>query len=893
MLSSEGHDRSPAPGSADPSEDSPDGAERDDATAGVIAPSSGASSGALSGGRLEQVLERYMEELAAGAQPDQEAYLRAHPELAEALRGIFRTLDFVEATSRSLNTSQLEKDQRLGDYRIVGEIGRGGMGVVYEAVQVSLDRRVALKILPHGALLSGTAPERFMREAGTAGRLHHSNIVPVYAFGEEDGIPFYAMQYIRGCSLADHLAHLRESGQTPGPDFFRRVATWGRQAAEALAYAHEQGVIHRDIKPSNLLLDDRDNVWVTDFGLARSDSHLTITVPGDLVGTARYMSPEQARGGGRHVTERSDIHALGATLYEALALEPAYEGASREDVLNRITGAQPKPLRQVNGAIPRDLETIVAKCMEKQAARRYATAEEVAEDCRRFLAGESIRARRTPWTVKAWRWGRRHRWRVTAIAVVAVLLMVLAGGVLAYRRDLGQRYVDDAYDALLFEHDLDKTSVLLDRAHHLGVDSAELHLGLGLIPLMSAQPQRAISHLDKALQRDPEQVEANYAMAYAYFTVGDEVRALRYFQQVDETSVTTALGWLLRGYGLDAGEAGDALEAYNNAIALQSDFTPAIEARAHYRADRLIIDGDRSQLQPMLDDFNAWVIFWPESSGSYAARAAGRAFAAAYAGTQDDLRHLRDEWITQSFADLDRAMELKRGNPAGLLVRRGAYLRYLGDFEQSAEVFGRAIELDRQASGERHPGYVHHHALALHAIGRIAEALDEIEPACEALPNFFPLAVQRAILLAELGRLDEAREVARAAIAEQSGSETGVVICAAVLHLLGDEERATAAVSAFAARGDAASPTLAYLRDPHDPAPLLEAVGDHPGRRCAATFLIAMCELGQGNRAEGMRDLQACIDTGVFTYVYHRFAQIFLMRAETDPDWPVWIPARP
>lgn len=218
---------------------------------------------------LETVLDRYLAELAEGCAPDQERYVRENPELADQLRGVFRTLEFIETTGRTLGTAQIGPGQQLGDFRIVREIARGGMGVVYEAFQVSLRRRVALKVLPMAAVLSDTAAERFTREALTAAGLHHSHIVPVYATGSEQGIHYYAMQFIEGQSLADYARQLRAAGGAPGPDYYLRVAHWGRQAAEALEYAHKQGTVHRDIKPSNLLLDARDEVWITDFGLAR------------------------------------------------------------------------------------------------------------------------------------------------------------------------------------------------------------------------------------------------------------------------------------------------------------------------------------------------------------------------------------------------------------------------------------------------------------------------------------------------------------------------------------------------------------------------------------------------------------------------------------------------
>ena len=846
---------------------------------------------------LEDVLGEYLDELAAGRAPDQEEYLRAHPALADALRGVFKTLAFVEATSKALNASKLERGQRLGEYQIVREVGRGGMGVVYEAIQTSLNRRVALKVLPAGALLSVNALERFSREATTGGRLHHTSIVPVYAVGEEQGIHYYAMQFIEGRSLSGHLKLLRENQTSPGRDYFRRVAHWGRQVSDALAHAHQQGVIHRDIKPSNLLLDARDDVWVTDFGLACADALATITLTGDVVGTARYMSPEQARGGRRQLDSRTDIYSLGATLYELLALRPAYEGESRDAVLNQIAFADPPPLRQVNPAIPRDLETIVGKCMEKEPPRRYASAADVADDCRRFLDGEPIRARRTPVIVKTARFVRRHRYYTLA----AVIVLALAVGMIAMAAELrqmrGEERLDDAFAVIMLESDFEEGARLLDEAAESGTDSARLHLYRGLMPLLNRQPHEAILPLTRALQRAPDDAEVCYALAFAYYSVGDVINGDRCFSHGDLRGAHTALGWLLRGQALSESGRSGAVEAYSQALALRPDFTPAIRARASERASRLLTEGQETELEPMLNDYDAWVTFWPDDASSYSARAWGHLHAAAYAASRPELSERRKEWLADCRRDLDRALALKPDSWM-VLARRGIFQRYCGDFRASAESLAEAIAAHHAKADDAHPGLVHHRVLALHAIGELDMALEEITSVCETLPSFLPPPLQRAVLLAELGRVEEARALCEDTLRNQASGFTGLAMATAVAELLGDPEAGRTAVER-ALQADppeetergGPGPAVEYLLGQLSEADLMAAVEGHPGWRCDCEFLIGLRHLGRGERDDGLAALRACIDTGVFTFAEYRLAQVFLARAEADPGWPRWLSA--
>jgi tetratricopeptide (TPR) repeat protein/serine/threonine protein kinase len=452
-----------------------------------IAPPEGSEAGkglSLEDPRVIRAVEEYLAALEGGCRLDRAEFLARYPGINRELAECLDALEFVRSAAPGVCApvaggpvapDGAEAPVALGDFRITREVGRGGMGIVYEAVQMSLGRRVALKVLPFAAALDPKQLQRFKNEAQAAAGLHHQHIVPVYAVGCERGVHYYAMQFIDGHTLATAIAELRgqdgpataartdpvpargsADGSTspcqaraggPAPDggpapatlpaastvrltrdqaFFRQVAALGVQAAEALEHAHQLGVVHRDVKPANLMVDGSGHLWVADFGLAQCQSDAGLTVTGDVLGTLRYMSPEQTVGGRGLVDHRTDVYALGATLYELLTLRPAFDGRDRNAVLWQIASAEPPPPRRINPAVPADLETVVSKAMAKAPGERYATAQELADDLQRFLRDEPIRARRPTLLQRARKWGRRHRPVVWAAAVCLFVGVVAA-----------------------------------------------------------------------------------------------------------------------------------------------------------------------------------------------------------------------------------------------------------------------------------------------------------------------------------------------------------------------------------------------------------------------------------------------------------------------------------
>ena len=564
---------------------------------------------------LNQLADEFAARYRHGERPSLQEYCDRHPELAADIRAYFPALAELEQVKNySLEVpippagGPLPALERLGDFRIIREIGRGGMGVVYEAEQISLGRHVALKVMPRQLFADPQTKWRFQREAKTAAKLHHSNIVPVFGVGEHDGLPYYVMQFIPGLGLDEVLKELQRlqpggaaghdtsghaggelrtsrkdvsaaavasslltghfaptateeddaavtpinstvtyaPGTSPAPPgaeatgspdhtpaggrmsdifslssssvllsgmggpssrkqqtYWQSVAHIGVQVADALEYAHRQGIRHRDIKPSNLLLDTNGTVWVTDFGMAKVDDQQNLTQTGDILGTPRYMPPEAFEG---KTDARGDVYSLGLTLYELLAFRPAFDAKDRHRLIIQVTTAEPTRLDRLNRHVPRDLVTIVHKAIDRDPAHRYATAEELAADLRRFIDDEPIHARQVSPVERFLRW-RRHNPAVAGLlAAVAILLIgattvsLIAAFRIAGARDEATRNARTALGAQ--ENEIAQRKLAEDNARESRQRLVRLHVANGERLLDEGDLLGALPWLTEALQRE-------------------------------------------------------------------------------------------------------------------------------------------------------------------------------------------------------------------------------------------------------------------------------------------------------------------------------------------------------------------------------------------------------
>jgi predicted Ser/Thr protein kinase/tetratricopeptide (TPR) repeat protein len=453
---------------------------------------------------LEQLLERH----AAGESVSVPESLADAFE--QAVAGDAALRDFLDGTVIAGHETREQRSppQLSSDYTIERELGHGGMGVVYLARQQSLNREVAIKVLRPSNQAFRNLVDRFLHEAQHLAQLRHPHIVAIYEVGDADGEPYFTMDYVNGEPLTQRLMS--------GPLSPTQAVDLLKQIASAVQHAHKRGIVHRDLKPANILLNQQGDAFVTDFGLARQmQQDSTLTQTGEVLGTPQYMAPEQARGETGLVGERTDIHALGLLLYEMLIGRPAFPARSPADVLVKLLHDEPAPLRRFDRRIPRDLETICLKCLQKDPAARYANVGALLEDIRRYEAGEPLTARRPGWCSLAIRWCRRH-WKLAVTAGLAATFSLL----------LASQLFDRSYQELvawgdkeLATRNTDVAAQIYSRAWAKGTESERRHLIDRVVQVvrLSEHPAQTLELALKVVELDPAVTfgERDYLIAQA------------------------------------------------------------------------------------------------------------------------------------------------------------------------------------------------------------------------------------------------------------------------------------------------------------------------------------------------------------------------------------------
>ncbi len=746
--------------------------------------------------RAEDVVALWKESSDRGEAVTPDDLVGLHPDLADEIRLRLGLLDLLDRAMRE--ESPAPAPVLDPEFRILREIGRGGMGVVYEAEQVSMRRIVAVKVLYPAVTSRPKAVERFRREAQAAGRLHHTNIVPVHGLGEAQGVCFYVMERIHGRPLSDVIGDLRRLGTRGGDpasetaptaltstcrgrSWYRRVAEAFAGLAEALEHAHAQGVLHRDVKPANVLLDRDGTLKLTDFGLARTEGDLApLTVTGDLVGTPAYMSPEQAKPGRRSLDGRTDVYSLGATLYEFLTLRPPHEGATFHEVFARVLTKDPVSVRRLDPRVPKALETIVLACMEKDVGGRYGRAGDLARDLRLFAAGETPRARRAGPLSRALRSVRRHPARY---AVAALLSLGAAATIVMTSR---ARDSDDARRVAEYRLLLQRAVVQPppDRQEGRSWAEAFYQQAIALAPeRYEAYEARAfmgggalaerLADVDLALARGMRPARASLLKAYLFATNDRDREAEEAIASAGSPSVAEEplAGLVAAARASTTGDKGSAEvhlqqalsrlpvdsllrhAALSNLLTLHLDLGEHAKALADVHALRTLGD-DRLRLRSV----ECWL--WRRLD-----RAAD-ADAAAEALTERALEHRNDAFVVAT-----EWLVLRADDWVERLTERAT-----GKFPEDGDLWGAHAQVSTRryrfdvalAAWERATAlgpecgfFTARQAWTLMLAGRSADALAASERACRLSPDDDEVWPTRADVCRQTGALEEAERAAR------------------------------------------------------------------------------------------------------------------------------------
>jgi len=860
--------------------------------------------------RVDAAIADWLEALEAGRPHDLEDFLTRHADIARELReflsdqqrfGRLAANCVTVVGPQGFEALAQPAGRRLGDFEIVREIGRGGMGIIYEARQLSLKRTVALKVLIPLPGFNARGIERFHREAEAAAMLQHPRIIPIYATGEDQGLHFYAMELVAGPSLDQLLKRGEEDSAAIAPtarqllsggrEYFSQIAGLLGDAALALHHAHEHGVIHRDVKPSNLLLAADGRLCVGDFGLARVDDAPGLTLSSEIVGSPAYMSPEQVTG--RSVPDRrTDVYSLGATLYECLASRPPFAGARRDEVLVKIVSDSPLAPRHWNPAVPGDLETICLKAMEKDPDRRYQTAAEFAHDLHSFAAGQSITARR-PGPMQRIATRARNRPAVAALAAVVLAAAGLAGyfahSAHSSRAALAVAKLDDLVDeALIANLSGDPEAAERAIAQVAGVEpqTGWLPLLRGHLAFQRGDYDDAVRFLEQAVGLLPESVAARALLASAYVGAGWWERYEELLAEVESLEAQSPEDFMFRGLAesyLDPVRARASLDAAIRARRLPVAYVLRAEVCSHQAMDSSV----REDADAAVADARLACELLPDNPTALLERLFACQVAA---GIYQDLGQPEQASVLLAAADQD-AVILDRFVHLPSVARALAWYFLQTDRERDAFNILKAA-----ASRTENARVAYRYALLLYRRGAFDEGLALLENRPHRSNNEELL---RVLFLAESPAGRPQALAAYEALSRQPDDGLAALFRPVLPCVLGDWPAAVADSRRFRDQETHRLPllrrafyekVLQFNCDELSADELIATAGRSQWDRCEAHFFIALRSLATGDRAAASRHFQSAVATRCYGFLAFDWSQAFLIRLGADPQWPGWIP---
>ena len=843
---------------------------------------------------------------------------------------------------------------QIGDYQIEEQIGAGGMGVVYQAKQLSLGRTVAIKVLSGYLRDSSTARARFQREVEAAARLRHEHIVSVHTMGDDGTTSYYAMELIDGPTLGEVLAALRRDpipelqSSTPSPKvptsetssldqsrqmsqlsggeilglsfdesatpragsgYFDLIAGLLAGVADGLDFAHQHQIVHRDVKPSNLLLSSDGKLHISDFGLARVLAEPGVTQTGEFVGTPYYMAPEQFNRSLGEVDGRTDVYALGATLYEMLTLRPPFPGSSRDEVLANIAAQEPTPPRRINRRVPRDLETICLKAIEKQPERRYQSAALLAEDLRCFQQRLPIAAQRSGLLERTKKWCLRHPSMAASLALAAGLAItaavlaiqahkaqqqqeIVAAQASRMKDDLQlaqaaidraklveqQRVFETAFIAAL-QGDDQAAAAAVDEAERLGASPGRLQVLRGQIAMIAADFTVALTHLKSAVAQLPENIAANALLAETYARLEHWDKSTHWRERVEAMQPASVEDWMLAGRMHSYHDPVVAEKMLDEAIRLDKESVVARLVRGAIRVERAYHAGDPVHAELALEDLHLAQNLLSETP--YLLSRLLHAHLTAAAGYEIfQNRTPRDEHVSaagaiaEKLGDYDREYEAHRW--------RAYYFEHVGDLERAADEW-RAID-------DKTIGYL---AMTLFRLGRFEEALATCDEYGASVRTGTAEFCHSFVLSATCSSSEELVGDFRLDQDYRHRSDDALLRGTHILwNLAGKPERAIKEMQRIDIDpGKLREGTARYefqcgaIND----SKYLEQTASSRYEQARAHFVIGIHELGRGRRGTAYRHFEDAI---AYRFDYNFFtamSRALVAQLKRNPQWPHWI----